>query len=107
MNNNHTVILDLVDLLTKDLKDVKEQLLEMAYDSVHKKTASTLLKFAKKINRKENDLIKVSRHDLANVAGISTETLIRSISKRRKEGIVELDGRNIKIIDLEALKTIS
>lgn len=107
LNKNHTVTLELVDLLTNDLKDVKEQLLEMAYDSVHKKTASTLLKFAEKINRKADDLIKVSRHDLAHVAGISTETLIRSISKLRKEGIVELDGRNIRILDLEALKTIS
>ncbi len=106
LSNNHKVVLDLVDLLADNLKDVKDQLLDMAYNSVHKKTSATLLKFAKKINYKPDDLIKISRQDLANVAGISTETLIRSLSKLKKEGIIEIDGRNIKILDLDALKTI-
>jgi len=106
LNNNHKVVLDLVDLLNDNLEDVKEQLLDMAYSSVHKKTAVTLLKFAEKINQKPNDLIQISRHDLANVAGISTETLIRSISKLRKEGIVDIVGRNIRILDLNALKEV-
>lgn len=106
LQNNHKVVLDLVDLLNENLITVKEQLLDMAYDSVHKKTATTLLKFAEKINKKSNDLIKVSRHDLATIAGISTETLIRSISKFKKQGILDIEGRNIKILDLEALKLI-
>lgn len=106
LNNNHKVVLDLVDLLTDNLKEVKEQLLDMAYNSVHKKTSATLLNFAKRIDYKSDGIIKVSRQDLANVAGISTETLIRSISKLKKEGIIEVDGRNIKILDLDALKSI-
>ncbi len=106
LNNNHKVVLDLVDLLADNLKEIKDQLLDMAYSSVHKKTSATLLKFAEKINYKSDDIIKVSRQDLANVAGISLETLIRSISKLKKEGIVEVDGRNIKILDLNALKTV-
>jgi len=106
LDNNHKVVLDLVDLLAENLTDVKDQLLDMAYDSVHKKTSATLLKFAEKINYKPDDTIKISRQDLANVAGISTETLIRSLSKLKKEEIIEIDGRNIKILDLEALKTV-
>lgn len=106
LNNNHKVVLDLVDLLADNLKDVKDQLLDMAYNSVHKKTSATLLKFAEKINYKSDDTIKISRQDLANVAGISTETLIRSISKLKKERIIEVDGRDIKILDLDALKTV-
>lgn len=103
LQNNHKVVLELVDLLTDNLKDVKGQLLDMAYGSVHKKTAATLLKFAEKINL---DVIRVSRHDLANVAGISTETLIRSISKLKKQGVIDVEGRNIKILDIEALKLV-
>ncbi|CAM1344732.1 response regulator [Tenacibaculum amylolyticum] len=106
LQQNHKVVLSMVDLLTDNLKDVKEQLLDMAYNSVHKKTADTLLMFAEKINRKPNDLIKVSRHDLASVAGIATETLIRSISKLKKESIIDIEGRNIKILDLDALKMV-
>ncbi len=106
LNKNHKVVLDLVDLLADNLKDIKDQLLDMAYSSVHKKTSVTLLKFAEKINCKSDDVIKISRQDLANVAGISTETLIRSLSKLKKEGIIEIDGRTIKILHLESLKTV-
>ncbi|MFY7670237.1 response regulator [Tenacibaculum sp. MEBiC06402] len=106
LHNNHKVVLELVDLLTDNLTDVKEQLLDMAYNSVHKKTADTLLMFAERINRKPDDPIKISRYDLASVAGIATETLIRSISKLKKQGFIAIEGRNIKILDLEALKSV-
>ncbi|WP_299623024.1 response regulator [uncultured Tenacibaculum sp.] len=106
LHKNHKVVLDLVDLLADNLKDVKEQLLDMAYNSVHKKTAATLLKFAERMNRNPDDVIRIARHDLASVAGIATETLIRSISKLKKSGIIEIEGRNIKIVDMEALKLV-
>ncbi|MEZ4791926.1 MAG: response regulator [Gelidibacter sp.] len=107
LNGNHQVTLELVQLLTEDLTGTKEQLLQMAYSSVHKKTATTILKFAEKLNRKPTDTIRVSRSDLASVAGIATETLIRTLSAFKKEGIIEIEGRNIKILNLEKLQNIS
>ena len=106
LNKNHRVTIELIQLLTDDLKGVKDQLLQMAYSSVHKKTASTILKFAEKLNRKTEDPIKISRNDLASVAGIATETLIRSMSCFKKQGLIEMEGRNIKILDLKKLQEI-
>jgi len=106
LDNNHKVTLALIQLLTDDLKGVKDQLLQMAYSSVNKKTASTILKFAKKLNQAPGDPIRISRSDLASVAGIATETLIRTISSFKKEGIIEIEGRNIRIVDLQKLEEI-
>lgn len=104
LDNNHQVTLELIQLLTDNLKGVKDQLLQMAYSSVNKKTAATILKFAEKLNRKPDDLIKISRSDLASVAGIATETLIRTMSNFKKDGIIEIEGRNIRILDLKKLQ---
>ena len=87
LDTNHKVALELMQLLTEDLTGIKDQLLQMAYSSVNKKTATTILKFAEKLNRKPEDPIKISRNDLASVAGIATETLIRTLSRFKKEGI--------------------
>lgn len=106
LDNNHKVTLDLIQLLTENLSSIKDQLLEMAYSSVNKKTASTIIKFAEKLNSKVNDPIKISRNDLASVAGVAPETLIRTLSKFKKEGLIEVESRNIKILDLEKLKQI-
>lgn len=107
LNKNHRVTLELIELLTENLTGVKDQLLQMAYSSVHKKTASTIMKFAEKLNRGPNDPIKISRNDLASVAGIATETLIRTLSNFKKQGIIEMEGRNIKILDLQKLQNIN
>ena len=106
LNKNHKVTLELIELLTEDLAGVKNQLLQMAYSSVGKKTAKTILKFAEKLNHKPEDQIKISRNDLASVAGIATETLIRTMSNFKKQGLIEIDGRTIRILDLEKLQEI-
>lgn len=106
LNNNHKVTLELIQLLTDDLTNIKDQLLQMAYSSVNKKTASTILKFAEKLNRQPHDTIKISRNDLASTAGIATESLIRTLSNFKKSGLIDIEGRTIKILDIQKLKDI-
>lgn len=106
LSSNHQITLELIQLLTDDLSGAKDQLLQMAYSSVHKKTATTILKFADKLNKKSDDPIRISRNDLASVAGIATETLIRTMSTFKKDGILEIEGRNIRILDIEKLREI-
>ncbi len=106
LNNNHKLTLELIQLLTDDLSTIKEQLLQMAYSSVQKKTAATILKFAEKLNKNPEEPIKISRNDLASVAGVALETLIRTISRFKKEGLIDIEGRNIKILDLNKLQQI-
>ncbi|MGW9685767.1 response regulator [Flagellimonas sp. 2504JD1-5] len=107
LENNHTVSLELMELLSENITDFKDQLLQMAYSSVRKKTAQTLLQFAEILNRKIEEPIKISRSDLASVAGIATESLIRTLSGFKKEGLIEIEGRNIRIIQLKQLQYVS
>ena len=78
----------------------------MAYSSVRKKTAQTILQFAAILNKKPEEGIKIARNDLASVAGIATESLIRTLSEFKKEGFIEIEGRNIKILNSQALRNI-
>tara|TARA_R110000868_G_scaffold136879_1_gene350044 strand:+ start:24025 stop:25077 length:1053 start_codon:yes stop_codon:yes gene_type:complete len=107
MEKNHNISLELMELLSGNLKDIKQQLLQMAYSSVRKKTAQTLLQFAEIMNNKTEDPIKISRNDLASVAGIATESLIRTLSGFKKEGLIDIEGRNIRIKELKALQFIN
>lgn len=107
LNQNHKLVIELIELLAHNLSAVKTELLQMAYSTVNKKTAATILKFAEKINRKPEDAIKISRNDLASVAGIAPETFIRTLALFKKQGIIKADGRNITVIDIEKLKNIN
>lgn len=107
LKKNHKVTLEFIHLLTDNLIEFKEQLLQMAYGSVKKKTANTILQFTEKIPNKTVGTIKISRSDLASVAGIATESLIRTLSSLKKEGLIEIEGRNITVLDIEQLKRVN
>lgn len=107
LQSNHAVTLNLIDHLTDNVLEIKEQLLQMAYSSVRKKTASTILQFVKKIKMNPESGIRISRSDLASVAGIATETFIRTLSELKKDGIIDIEGRNIKIINIDKLNRVS
>lgn len=98
--------IELMSILTENLTITKDQLLQMAYSSVQKKTAQTILQFAEVLDRGPQGEIKISRNDLASVAGIAPESLIRTLSTFKKKGYVEIEGRNIKILKLEELQNI-
>ncbi|MGI9545715.1 MAG: response regulator [Flavobacteriaceae bacterium] len=106
LENNHDLIMELMQLLTESLSDTKEQLLEMAYGSVRRKTASTLLRFADKLKEDDHGNIHILRSDLAGVAGMATETLIRTLSSFKREGLIDIQDRNIKILDIKKLRNI-
>ena len=103
LEQNHDLTLELMQFLSENLTKAKEQLLEMAYGSVRKKTASTILKFAEKLQKDSKGNLHILRSDLASVAGMATETLIRTLSSFKKEGLIDIENRNIRILNLEKL----
>lgn len=103
---NHVLYLQILKLINENLTEVKEQLMQMAYSSIRRKTAKTIIKFANKMAYKPTDNINISRRDLASVAGVATESLIRTLTNFKKEGILEIEGRNIRILNLEKLESI-
>jgi CheY-like chemotaxis protein/CRP-like cAMP-binding protein len=106
LQENHGLALELMHVLAESLTDAKQQLLEMAYGSVRKKTASTILKFADKLKQDKHGNMHILRSDLASVAGMATETLIRTLSSFKKEGLIAMEDHNIRILDEETLSRI-
>lgn len=106
LKKSQDVSLELLNLLTDNLSEIKQQLLKMAYSSVRKKTAATILQFVDIMNKKPGAPLRISRNDLATTAGIATESLIRTLSDFKKDGLIEIEGRDIHIIDLESLRNI-
>ena len=106
LSENCDLSLELMNILADNLSDIKDNLLQMAYSSVSKKTAQTILQFAEVLDKGPLGEIKISRSDLASVAGIAPESLIRTLSDFKKKGIVEIEGRNIKILKLHELQNL-
>jgi CheY-like chemotaxis protein/CRP-like cAMP-binding protein len=107
LNEHSNISLELMEVLNHDLEIIKEQLLRMAYGSVRRKTAQSLLYFAEAFNKKPKENMQILRTDLASVAGIATETLIRTLSVFKEAGYIEVDKQYIRIIDSAQLELMS
>lgn len=106
LKENHELTLELVEVLSDKVSILKKHLLQMAYATVLQKTTKTLLEFAEKLSDDPCELVTVSRTDLASVAGISTESFIRCLTQLKNEGLVEVNGRHITILNLQKLKEV-
>lgn len=106
LQGSRNISLELMNLLTDNISEIKNQLMQMAYSSVRKKTAATILQFVELNENKPEMAIRISRNDLAANAGIAPESLIRTISDFRKKNLIEVEGRTIRILDMEGLKNM-
>lgn len=107
LKENSKISMELLEVMNDNLFGIKDQLIDIAYASVRRKTAKTILMFAREIKKNPLHSIRISRADLAGVAGVASETLIRTLSDFKKEGLIEIEGRNVKLLDAEKLARIN
>ncbi|HTE00097.1 MAG TPA: response regulator [Mucilaginibacter sp.] len=88
-----------IKLLSNDIREKEEQLLQLAYHSVRKRMAEAVLRLHKQSGNEE-DGFKITREDLAAMAGMATETVSRTLSDFKEEGLIEKKGSAIRLMDV-------
>ncbi|BAU53851.1 response regulator [Mucilaginibacter gotjawali] len=94
---------EFIKLLSNDIREKEEQLLQLAYNSVRKRLADSILRLHKQPGHDDEDGFKITREDLAAMAGMATETVSRTLSDFKDEGLIEKKGSTIRLLDLPRL----
>ena len=105
---NRDVSNSFIKMLAHNVLEKEERLLSLAYDSVRKRVADSLVSLQKKYS-KENDNnfeISISRNELASMVGTSPETVTRTLSDFKEEQLIEIKGSKITIVKLEGLANL-
>ncbi len=94
-----------IRMLSDNVRDREEKLLHLAYNSVRKRVAESLVALA---NRYHEDKSKpfsmaISREDIASMSGTATETVIRMLSDFKDELLIEMKGSTITVLDYDRL----
>ncbi|MET3113746.1 CRP-like cAMP-binding protein/AmiR/NasT family two-component response regulator [Pedobacter sp. CG_S7] len=92
-----------IKILSNNLMEKEEQLMQLAYHSVRKRLSEVLIRLTKQEKSNNPLLLKVSRDNLAALAGMATETVSRILSDFKDENIIERKGSQIQILDLQRL----
>lgn len=96
--------------LATDLGKADQRIVSITQKHIRGRLAETLLDlldvYGYDQDGKTLDL-HITREDMANLSNMTTSNAIRTLSTFATEGLVEVHGRYIKLLDVEALQQIS
>ncbi|MGM9510538.1 response regulator [Larkinella sp. GY13] len=99
---NSTVSGQFIKMLAGHVGEREEQLLHMAYNSIRRRVADALLNLYR---QDPEGVIQLSRDNLAAIVGTATETLIRTLSEFRQDGLLEIASTGtIRVLQPEKLR---
>jgi CRP-like cAMP-binding protein/CheY-like chemotaxis protein len=105
LHNSRDISSAFIRMLSNDVKEKEQRLLQLAYNSVRKRVAEALLLLKERYSDgKEPFSMAISREDLSNLAGTAPETVIRTLSDFKDERLVDVKGSLITVLKPEKLQ---
>lgn len=106
---NREVATRFIKILSNNVYDNEKRLLDLAYQTVRQRVAAAVvyLFHQQRLPEKDKPLIKMARRDIASIVGTALESLNRTISDFREEGLIEISEGGIRVMDMEALERLS
>jgi len=94
--------------LANEVSVKEESLLKLAYNSVRKRVADSLVHLKDKFGEESSKqfTVKMSRDNLASIVGTSPESVIRVLHDFKEEKLITTSGREITILDALKLKNV-
>jgi len=98
-----------IKLLSHNLVEKEQQLLNIAYNSLRKKVADALLLMKEKLSQTEPGgftSIQLSRENMAAVAGTATESFIRTLTEFKNEKLIDIKDGHVIILNEAKLQNM-
>ncbi len=100
LSQNPSVALKIINLLGGRIRDAHDRLRDMAGERVEQRIANTLLMLSAKIG----STLPFTRQEIADMSGITTETVIRVTTRLKDQGIISTTRGEITILDEDRLR---
>lgn len=97
--------------IMKKMSQISDSIIETRFEQSQKqvkgRVAHLLLFFANQVYHKHEFILHLTRREIGELISITTENTIRTLSEFRKDGIIEIDGKKITILDNDRLMSIN
>ena len=105
-NDDFTVFL--CQLLANYIKSTDDKIIDLGQKSVSQRVAKLLLSMENYFEMDEEGFVKIKirREDMANMIGVATESLIRTLSDFQKNQWIETKGKQLRIVNPRKLTSI-
>lgn len=109
IKSNSDFSLSLIQLTCKELNQANSYIKDIAQKTIRERLAEILIMLFETFgtDTERYIMINLTREDLSSIVGTATESVIRILSELKSEGVLELKGKKIKILDDKRLRLIS
>lgn len=94
-----------IKILSNEICDKEEQLLQMAYYSVRKRIAESLLSYYKQ-HCTNGENINLTRYEIANLSGTAPETVSRTLTDFENEGLIDKNRNELILLNTQKLSNL-
>lgn len=107
LNTNSVFSNGIVKMLSVNKKHYFKKIISLGNKQLHGRFADALLYLSKEVALSNIINLGITRKEMGEYAGISTESAIRLLSELNHDGIIELEGKNITILKENLLVKLS
>ena len=107
LKENGIFALKLMNVLSIDGLFLYDRLMSQTHKQLPGRIADVLLYFAEKIYHTTSFEFPLTRRELAELAGTTKESFIRTLTEFKNDKIIELDGSKVEIKSIKIIKTLS
>lgn len=107
LNNNGNFASGIIQWYCNNEKHLFNKIKSIGHKQMHGRLADTLLYLSDESFNQIDLFSFLTRKDIADFACISTESTVRLLTELKNDGVIELEGRMIKILDRKHLIEIS
>jgi CRP/FNR family transcriptional regulator len=107
MEQNFEFSREIIDILSSNSLQIYGRFFCFTYKQAFGRLADILLCLADRIFKTSEFDLPLSRKELAELSGMSSETVIRMLKEFNDEGLIRMDGKSIEVLDYDRIKQIS
>jgi CRP/FNR family transcriptional regulator len=106
INQNAQFASDIIGILNSNMIQTYGRFFSITQRQSYGRLADILLCLSERIFRKQEFILELSRKELAELCGMTTENVIRMLKKLRDEDLIQIDGKKFSIKNVEQLRKI-
>ncbi len=109
IQNNWEFSHHMLQIVCKELREANDYITDIAQKTVRERLAEVLLLLKDSFDLDNANTLQISltREELANIVGTATESVIRLLSEFKQDKLIDLQGRKIKLLDINALTKVA
>lgn len=107
IRSNSKFAAQIINLLNSNTAQIYGRFYCISRKQSHGRVADIILCLAENVFHAKSFNLNISRNDLADLTGLSAESVIRIFKEFKEEKLIDVSGKQIQVLDFDKLKEIS